>query len=198
MYCQKKTVTKTALMIEILVDFSFLATGDSYQTLANRFRVGVSKVHEIVYEVCDAIWDMLQLLEIASPTEDDWKRIESEFYELWNFPNCVGAADDKHVVITSPAKSRILFFNYKHTFSINLMALVDTQYRFIFVDIGQYGAMQMDLFFRNHSLEVYLFLGNMPHVIVADEAFPLCPNIMRPYPRGRNANKMPRPRRVFK
>ena len=119
---------------------SFLTTGDSYQTPANRFRVGVSKVHEIVHEVCDTIWNVLQPLEMASPTEDDWKRIENEFYELWNFPNCVGAADGKHVVITYPAKSGSLFFNCKHTFSINLMALVDAQYRFIFVNIGQYGS----------------------------------------------------------
>ena len=70
---------------------SFLATGDSYQTLANRFRVGVSKVHEIIHEVCDAIWDVLQPLEMAPPTEQDWQRIEKEFYELWNFPNCLGA-----------------------------------------------------------------------------------------------------------
>ena len=111
---------------------SFLATGDSYQTLANRFRIGVSKVHEIIHEVCDAIWDVLQPLEMAQPTEQDWQRIEKEFYELWNFPNCLGTADGKHVVITAPAKSGSLFFNYKHTFSVNLMALVDAQYRFYF------------------------------------------------------------------
>ena len=74
MYCQKKTATKI-LMIEILVDFSFLVTGDSYQTLVNRFRVRVSKVHEIVHEICVAIWDVLQPLEMAPPIEDDWKRI---------------------------------------------------------------------------------------------------------------------------
>ena len=193
---------------------SFLATGDSYQTLANRFRVGVSKVHKIIHEVCDAIWDVLQPLEMAPPTEQDWQRIENEFCELWNFPNCVDTADGKHVVITAPAKSGSLFFNYKHTFSINLMALVDAQYRFIFVDIGQYGSnadgpvFQKSKFgsmFMRDELNVpgpkplprARFLGNMLHVIVADEAFPLCPNIMRPYPRGRNASKMPRPSRVF-
>ena len=94
------------------------------------------------------------------------------------------------------------------------MALVDAQYRFIFVDIGQYGSnadgpvfqkSQFGSMFMKDELNVpgpkplprASFLGNMPHVIVADEAFPLCPNIMRPYPRGRNASKMPRPRRVF-
>ena len=182
---------------------SFLATRDSYQTLANRFRVGVSKVHKIIHEVCDAIWDVLQPLEMAPPTEQDWQRIEKEFYELWNFPNCLGVADGKHVVITAPAKSGSLFFNYKHTFSVNLMALVDAQYRFIFVDIGQYGSnadgpvfqkSQFGSMFMKDELNVpgpkplprARFLGNMPHVIVADEAFPLCPNIMRPYLDDRN------------
>ena len=77
---------------------------------------------------------------MAPPTENDYKRIENEFYQLWDFPNCVQAVGGKHVVVTSPAKLGSLFFNYKHTFSINLMALVNAQYRFIFVDIGQYGS----------------------------------------------------------
>ena len=55
-------------------------------------------------------------MEMAPPTTNDWIRIENEFRELWNFPNCIGVLDGKHVVITSPAKSGSLFFNYKSTF----------------------------------------------------------------------------------
>ena len=45
-----------------------------------------------------------------SHTEADWRHKEAEFYEVWDFPNCIGAANGKHVVITSPAKSGSLFF----------------------------------------------------------------------------------------
>ena len=155
------------------------------------------------------MWDVLQPLEMAPPTEKDWQRIEKEFYELWNFPNCLGMADGKHVVITAPAKSGS-FFLIIHTHF--LLILVDAQYRFIFV--GQYEnnadgpvfqKSQFGSMFMKDELNVpgpkplprARFLGNMPHVIVVDEAFPLCPNIMRPYPRGRNANKMLRPCQVF-
>ena len=141
-------------------------------------------------------------------------KIEQDFSDLWNFPNCIGALDGKHVVTTAPPGSGSLFFNYKHTFSINLMALVDAHYRFIFVDIGQYGSnadgpvfqkSEFGTLYMKGQLNVpgpkYLpkarYLGAMPHVIVADEAFPLCPTIMRPFPRGRNAARMPRPHQVF-
>ena len=69
---------------------------------------------------------------LKPPTEDDWKQIEHHFETRWNFPNCVGAIDGKHVMMKAPPNSNSLFFNYKNYFSIVLMALVDADYRFIF------------------------------------------------------------------
>ncbi|KAF2897014.1 hypothetical protein ILUMI_09163, partial [Ignelater luminosus] len=54
----------------------------------------------------------------------------------WNMPNCIGAIDGKHISIQSPFKSGTRFYNYKHFYSIHLMAICDADYKFIFVDIG--------------------------------------------------------------
>jgi hypothetical protein len=37
--------------------------------------------------------------------EEIWKRIADEFRELWNFPNYVGALDEKHARIQTPSNS---------------------------------------------------------------------------------------------
>ena len=39
------------------------------------------------------------------PTKQDWISIEQSFYKQWNFPNCVGAVDGKHIVIQAPHNS---------------------------------------------------------------------------------------------
>ena len=53
----------------------------------------------IVIEVCNTI--ILKLKEecIKSPQKEDWGRIENEFWKIYNFPNCIGVLDGKHVVI---------------------------------------------------------------------------------------------------
>ena len=78
---------------------------------------------------------------MPEPIRDDWIRIEQEFAERWNFPNYIGSLDSKHIIIISSAKSVTLYYNYKGHFSIDLMALVDVNYKFLvqIIDIGDYG-----------------------------------------------------------
>ena len=119
--------------------FRFLATGDHYNTIASSYRVGTSTVSGIISDTCDAIWSHLQPIFMRCPAKEDWVRIANEFEQKWNFPNCVGAVDGKHVVLKSPAKSGSMFYNYKGTFSIVLLAAVGANYRFIIIDVGGYG-----------------------------------------------------------
>ena len=64
----------------------------------------------------------------------------NRFYDSWNFPNCLCAIDGKHGHIRAPDNSGTQFFNYKKTFSIRHMAILDADYKFIAVDIGQVGS----------------------------------------------------------
>jgi len=124
-YFRNKRLSVIINLIIFKICFRFLATGDSYKTIAFSYRLGHSTVQNIVLEVCNAINNNLLSEFIPTPNQCDWKKIAKDFWTMWNFPNCLGALDGKHVVIESPAKSGSLYFNYKKTFSIVLLALVD-------------------------------------------------------------------------
>lgn len=118
--------------------YRFLTTAISFQALGQSYRVGYSTVLTIVHEVCAAVWKNLQPLVMPKPTQELWTKIEEEFRTIWNFPNCIGAIDGKHVNIRAPWNSGSLYFNYKKYFSTVLLAVVDAKYKFIIVDIGAY------------------------------------------------------------
>ena len=71
-------------------------------------------------------------------TEQQWRAVADAFYEDWQFPNCIGALDGKHIAIQAQAKGSA-YFNYKGFHSIILLALVDDKYRFLYVDVGANG-----------------------------------------------------------
>ena len=133
----------------------------------------------------------------APPTniQANWEKIEEGFRKRWHFPNCVGALDGKHTPLQKPTDSGTLFWNYKGYFSLVLLALVDTNYLFIFVDIGEYGsntdinvsrASKFGELFMENKLNIpglkrlpnFNQEGPLPHVIVADGAFPQMHSLM--------------------
>lgn len=72
-------------------------------------------------------------------TESKWLEIAQSFEIKANFPHCLGAVDGKHMRVVKPSESGSMYFNYKHYFSLLLFAVVDAEYRFIFISVGSYG-----------------------------------------------------------
>ena len=91
----------------------YLGTGTSLRSLAFSFRMGKTTVAEIVHETVVAIWEELQPLHMPVPSEENLRSVAEDFFSIWNFLNCVGAIDGKHVPIRCPSNSGSMFFNYK-------------------------------------------------------------------------------------
>jgi hypothetical protein len=102
----------------------------------------------IVKDVCEKICNLKSEC-IQLPTEEKWKKIAIEFENTTNFPNCIGALDGKHVRVIYPTKSGSLYYNYKHYFSIVLMAICDANYYFTYVDVGAFGKFSDLSVFKN-------------------------------------------------
>lgn len=174
----------------LAVTLRFLGTGESFSSLAFQYRLGTSTVAESVHMTCRAIERRMMASQFPKPNEEMWREIAAKFWDKWNFPNCLGAIDVKHITIVSPAHSGSLFFNYKRTFSIVLLALADADYRFTYVQVGDFGRTSdggvysgsaLGRGMENKSLSVPADCplpgsgaqGPMPYTMVGDAGFPL-------------------------
>jgi hypothetical protein len=87
----------------------------------------------------EKMFKILQPLYMGVKQEDDWIKIGDEFRHHTNFPNVIRAIDGKHIRMVNPKPSGSSYFNYKKFFSCVLMAWIDADYKFVYVDVGSYG-----------------------------------------------------------
>ena len=141
-------------------------------------------------------------------TPDGWRGIADEFAEKWNFAHICGAVDGKHVAVRCPAKSGSVYFNYKKFYSIILLAVVDANYKFLYIEVGAPGSAGDSGTWRDcslgHAVEenraglpepepLHGIDVDMPYSLVGDDAFALRNWMMKPYP----SRQLTREQRIF-
>ena len=179
----------------LVITLRFLATGDSQLSQAFNFRIGRSTACNVIKETCGGIWRAMNQKYLKAPTcADEWKKIADGMFQDWDFPNCIGALDGKHIAIECPDNSGSNYYNYKKFYSLVLMAMCDSRYCFTLVDIGNFGR-DNDAHIFNNSMMGKAFINDdlnvpsprevdgfhLPFVIVSDEIFALKPWLMKPY-----------------
>ena len=69
------------------------------------------------------------------------------------YPPTLGALDEKHISMKKPKKSSSEYYNYKGFFSLMLIALIDTDYKFLWVDVGSSGSSSDGEIFNHSNLK---------------------------------------------
>ena len=189
--------------LRLAITLRFLATGDSYASLALLFRVHRTTVGLIIYDTCEAIINEFMDEVIVCPTTPtEWRNVAAGFKDKWNVEHVIGAIDGKHVRITAPPRSGSYYFNYKGYHSIVLLGVVDANYKFRYVSVGANGATcdaQVFFFTELYRKFAHNQMGlpprecirgeqnAIPYFLVGDVAFSLKEWLMKPYPqRGLN------------
>ena len=95
--------------------------------------------------------------------------------------------DEKHVSVRCPVGSGSQFFSYKKTFSTILFAIADAHYRFLYIDVGTNGRVKDAPVFSKSTFCEALEHGSLHlpsgAVFVEDDAFPLRPDLLKPFSR---------------
>ncbi|XP_067126478.1 uncharacterized protein [Centruroides vittatus] len=183
----------------LTVMLRFLATGITFRDLSWEFRIGERTISYIVMEKCTALYETLKYTFQVPTSKEHWMAISEHFQDCWNVPHCLGAIDGKHIVIGKPINSGSHYHNYKGTESIVLLAVVDANYTFRYVDVGTQGRISDGGVWNKCNLKELIDVNALDippahplpgqdictsYVFLADDAFGLKPYIFKPY--GRN------------
>lgn len=196
--------------LKVALTLRHLASGAKYRDMQYGWRVPHNTISLVVREVCAAIVDVYREELLKQPqSEEDWQEITDNWFRRWNFPHVIGAIDGKHVACRAPANSGSEYYNYKGFFSVILLAVVTSDYKFIWIDVSGKGSTSDAHLYNASALKEGLqnndFVGfpkpapipgdsqPIPYFLVGDDAFALRTYMMKPY----GNKEMTRKQRIF-
>ncbi|CAF2068136.1 unnamed protein product [Rotaria magnacalcarata] len=193
---KNETQLRSAIPVEkrICCALYNLGSESELRTIGHLFGIGKSTAGEILHEFCATVVDSFFYRLVKFPvTNEEIKRTVDGFLNKFDYPMCLGALDGTHISIKPPQGLELDYYNYKKFHSIIMLATVDSNLLFTYVNVGApgrcndayvyskcqlYDVVQGDIYSKyymkvnNTSVQTHL---------IADSAFPLDRTLMKPY-----------------
>ena len=115
----------------------WLAHGPTQETLATLFSVGQSTVHNILHSGVTTLRSYLVKRSIVFPRGRELQRVMAGFKKLCKLPMCAGAMDGTFMKIVKPVVWGDSYWSYKSYPAVLILAVVDVDGIFTFVDAGR-------------------------------------------------------------
>ncbi|KAH7537247.1 protein ALP1-like [Ziziphus jujuba] len=186
---------------QVAVALRRLSAGESLSSIGDSFKMNQSTVSQLTWRFVESMEERgLHHLHWPS-TETEMEEIKSKFEKIRGLPNCCGAIDTTHIMMTLPTMdpSSDVWLDHEKNCSMILQAIVDPEMRFRNVITGWPGSLNDDIVLRSSGFFKLCGEGKMLNgkkmvlpegtelgeYIVGDAGFPLLPWLLTPY-RGKH------------
>ncbi|XP_050237807.1 protein ANTAGONIST OF LIKE HETEROCHROMATIN PROTEIN 1 [Mercurialis annua] len=118
-----------------------LASGESQVSVGSAFGVGQSTVSQVTWRFIEALEERGRH-HLKWPDSSRIEEIKFQFESLFGLPNCCGAIDATHIVMTLPAvETSDDWCDQENNYSMFLQGVVDHEMRFLDIVTGWPGGM---------------------------------------------------------
>ncbi|ERN10279.1 hypothetical protein AMTR_s00178p00058280 [Amborella trichopoda] len=180
---------------QVAIALRRLSSGDSLHIVGEFCGVNHSTVSIITWRFVESMEERA-IHHLKWPDNKEMEGIKSKFERIRGLPNCCGAIDTTHIVLSLPSvEASKLWCDHENKYSMVLQAIVDPDMRFRDIVTGWPGSMNDFLtlktsrFFklcekgkRLNGKKVELSEGfEVREYILGDMGFPLLPWLVTPY-----------------
>lgn len=128
---------------QVAIALRRLASGESQVSVGSAFGVGQSTVSQVTWRFVEALEERAKH-HLKWPDAIRMEEIKSKFELSFGLPNCCGAIDATHIIMTLPAvQTSDDWCDQENNYSMFLQGIVDHEMRFLDIVTGWPGGMPL-------------------------------------------------------
>ncbi|XP_071724241.1 protein ANTAGONIST OF LIKE HETEROCHROMATIN PROTEIN 1 [Rutidosis leptorrhynchoides] len=180
---------------QVAIAIRRLASGESQVSVGASFGVGQSTVSQVTWRFIEALEERAKH-HLKWPDRDRMEEIKSKFEKSFGLPNCCGAIDSTHIVMTLPAvETSDDWCDQEKNYSMFLQGVVDHEMRFLDIVTGWPGGMTVSRLLKcsgfyklceggerlNGNVRKLSESAEIREYVVGGNSYPLLPWLVTPY-----------------